>query len=526
MRNNVDNKTCNDVQTVAVIYARFSSHNQRDESIEQQVAECRAYAIANGLKVIEVYADSARSGRSDRRPAFLRLKNAAKKGEFGVILAYKSNRIARNMLNAMTFENDMEKLGIRVLYAKEEFGNNAAGRFALRTMMNVNQFFSENMGEDIKRNQQDNALNCRANGPASYGYRTGEDGRYEIEEETASVVREIFSRVASGHKFVDIADDLNKRGIRTRQGNKWGKSSFAKIIKNERYIGTYIFDNVRIEGGMPEIVSKDLFYTVQDRLANKKNPQGRKRENGEYLLTGKLYCGECKSYMIGMSGTSENGTLHHYYVCNEKRSSGSCTKRNVRRDVIEIEVTKAIRKYVLTDDVIEWIADAVEQYQREQEKESEIAALEMQLKHVGTSIKNLLRAVEQGATSTTVTQRLIELETEQSQLTARIARLKAEEIHLEREYVIVWLESLRDGDVEEKEYQKELFNSFVKKIYIFDDGRVKVLLDLLDEQDQVIDLLLDEEYADTPSSYKVLNGSPKRQASFEACLFLLLHYSF
>ena len=522
MVTNAENQKSEGVQTVAVIYARFSSHNQREESIEQQVSECRAYALANGLKVIEVYADIARSGRSDRRPQFQRLKNAAKKGTFGVILAYKSNRIARNMLNAMTFENDMDKLGIRVLYAKEEFGNNAAGRFALRTMMNVNQFFSENMGEDIKRNQQDNAMNCRANGPASFGYRTGEDGRFEIDEETAPIVREIFSRVASGHKFVDIADDLNKRGIRTRQGNLWGKSSFAKIIKNERYIGTYIFNNVRIEGGMPEIVSKEIFYTVQDRLANKKNPQGKKRENGEYLLTGKLYCGECKSYMIGMSGTSESGTLHHYYVCNEKRTGGSCTKHNVRRDVIEDEITKAIRKYVLKDDVIKWIADAVEEYQREQDEESEIAALEMQLKDVKAALKNLLKALEKGVTSTTVTQRLIELETEQSQLTATIARLKAEEIHLEREYVIAWLESLRDGDVTDKEYQKQLFDSFLKRAYLFDNGRVKVILDLLDEQEETIDLLLSEEYKDNPDyarSCKVYSGSPKKDTGFFLCLF-------
>lgn len=104
-----------------VIYARFSSHNQREESIEQQIAECRIYAASNGIRVIETYADCAKTGRSDRRPQFQRLQRDAKKGKFSVILAYKSNRISRNMLNAMMFENEMDKLNVKVLYAKEEF---------------------------------------------------------------------------------------------------------------------------------------------------------------------------------------------------------------------------------------------------------------------------------------------------------------------------------------------------------------------------------------------------------------------
>ncbi len=118
-----------------VIYARFSSHNQREESIEQQAAECKLYAQNAGIRIIDVYADSAKTGRTDRRPQFQRLQRDAKKGKFTQIIAYKSNRIARNLLNTLIFENDMAQYGIKVSYAKEEFGDNAAGRFALRTML-------------------------------------------------------------------------------------------------------------------------------------------------------------------------------------------------------------------------------------------------------------------------------------------------------------------------------------------------------------------------------------------------------
>ena len=155
---------CLPLERIGVIYARYSSHNQKEESIEQQVEECMNFASLNGIKIIHVYADKALSGRTDKRPQFQRLMRDAEKRGFSVVVAYKSNRIARDMLNALKYEDRLGKYGIETLYAKEEFGNTAAGRFALRTMMNVNQFYSENMAEDIKRGMLDNAENCKVNG--------------------------------------------------------------------------------------------------------------------------------------------------------------------------------------------------------------------------------------------------------------------------------------------------------------------------------------------------------------------------
>ncbi|MBQ9464320.1 MAG: recombinase family protein, partial [Lachnospiraceae bacterium] len=182
----------------AAIYARYSSSAQKDESIEQQIAECEEYAARRGLTVVATYADHAISGRSDRRPEFQRMLRAAERGEFDALVAYKSNRVSRNMLSALSYEEKLSRCGVTVAYCREEFGDNAAGRFALRTMMNVNQFYSENMAEDIRRGMDDNARQCRVNGPLPLGYKRGPDGRYAIDDETAPVVREIFRRVASG----------------------------------------------------------------------------------------------------------------------------------------------------------------------------------------------------------------------------------------------------------------------------------------------------------------------------------------
>ena len=461
----------------AVIYARYSSHNQREESIEQQVDECKAYAAANNLEIVDIYADSACTGKNDKRAQYKRLQRDAQREKFDCIIAYKSNRIARNMLMALNFENAMAELGIKVLYAKEEFGDTAAGRFALRTMMNVNQFYVENMAEDIKRGMKDNAEACKVVGPLPLGYKRGEDDRPVIDEPYASIVREIFTRIASGETFAAIANDLNMRGVKTKTGGFWQKNSFHRIVNNERYTGVYIYMDVRKEGGMPQIIDKEMYLRVQKVLHTKKNPQGRHRENGDYLLTGKLKCGHCGAYMMGMSGTSKSGQLHHYYACQEARK-GKCHKKNVRRDYIERQVALAIHQHVLQDEVIEWIADCTIKYQSKLLAESELGMLEAQLADANKAISNIMAAIEQGIFTSTTKQRLLDLEAEQKTLSNKITITKSELTPVEREQVIAWLESMKDGNIENKAYQKMLFDTFVTAVFLYDDGRCKVVFDI------------------------------------------------
>ena len=509
------------VKKQGVIYARFSSHNQREESIEQQVAECKAFAAISGISIVGVYSDSAKTGRTDRRPQFQKMQRDAEKGGFNTIIAYKSNRIARNILNALMFENEMDKLGIQVVYAKEEFGNNAAGRFALRTMMNVNQFFSENLAEDIKRNQADNALNCRANGPASFGYKTGEDGKFIIDEAAANIVKEIFNRVANGDKFIDIQNDFNKRGIKTKSGNNWKKSSFYNILHNERYTGVYIFDDIRIEGGMPVIIERSLFDKVQVMMKTKKNPQGRTRaDDGIYLLTGKLFCGKCKSHMIGMAGTGKNGTVHHYYVCNEKRSGGACDKKAVRRDFLEKEIAKAIRRYVLQPNVMEWIVNQVLEYQKSDSRQIEISNLKKRQAEVKKSISNVLIAIDQGIITASTKEHLQELEAERAKLDAQILVAEGETGKaVTRESLLAYLEHFKAANVEDKNCQKELFDTFIKAVYLYDD-RITITFDFTNDSSEKAEISIEDiEKALTENVRLRFNVGHQNEAHRKVCFF-------
>lgn len=459
-----------EVEEPGVLYGRYSSHNQKDISVEQQFEKGYELAAEYGIRIIDTYADRAVSGRTDKRRDFQRMMTDAAKGKFRYVIAWKSNRMGRNMLEALINEARLQDLGVRVLYVEEDFDDTAAGRFAARSMMNVNQFYSENMAEDIKRGLYDNAANCMvANGHLPYGYKADETLHYAIDEPKAAVIREIFTRVSCGEAFVDIMASLNTRGIKTSYGRLWGRSSFQKILSNERYRGIYIYGDVRKEGGIPRIISDELYFKVQEVITTKKNPQGRHRVNGDYLLTGKLFCGHCKSPMTGISGTSRSGNLHYYYVCQKRRTEKTCEKKNLRRDDIELQVAKAIKRRTLDDDTINWIADSVVEYSQHQESASGIGLLEDQLKDTQRSIKNLMAAIEQGIITPTTKARLMELEKEQSDIDRKITMAKADVIPVNRDQLVGWLKKLQAGDVHDKKYQAELFDTFLIAVYVYDN---------------------------------------------------------
>lgn len=521
---------------IAVIYARFSSHNQREVSIEQQVRACRKYATAHNLKVIEVYSDKAISGRTDRRSNFQRMMRDAAAGKFQYVIAWKSSRMGRNMMEAMINDARLREMGIRCLYTEEDFEDNAAGRFALRNMMNVNQFNSENMAEDIIRGMEYNASKCMINSALPYGYKKGEDGRYAIDEPKAEIVREIFERAVSGEPYVDIYNDLNARGLRTSKGNPWNKGSFNRILTNERYRGVYIWGNTRVEGGIPRIVSDVLFYQAQEVLKTKKNAPGAHRASGEYLLTGKLFCGHCGSPMVGISGTSKTGDKHYYYACQKQRLEKTCNKKAVRRDWIERRVAEAVKENVLRPDVIEWLLDGYEKFIQSNRKDSLLTAYENDLVSTEKAIKNLLSAIEQGIITPTTKDRLIELEEEKSDLQIKISIEKAAQTDVSKAQVEYWLHSFIDGKAESKKFQSKLIDTFVQAVYLYDD-ELRIVCDYAgkdnsvtipyDDVDSLDESTVDGEFVYVPvtsTNGKALNrnGFKAFSISFSGCLPLIL----
>jgi len=455
-------------QKTAVIYARYSSDNQSEASIEQQVDECQEYAMLNGLNVTQIYADRAISGRIDSRAEFQRLIHDAEEGKFQYVIAYKSSRIARNMMNALSFESKMKQCHVKTICIKEEFGDNPTGRFMMRSMMNINQWYSENLAEDVIRGMTNKAKKCEVNGQIPYGYRKGEDDHFAIREDQAKIVREIYQRVADGEAYVDIANDLNARLIRTKTGGLWQKSSFDRILRNEAYIGTYKWKDIVVEGGMPAIIDKDLFCRVQEKVARIREVKGRHNGQADYILTGRLFCGYCKKPMIGVSGRSQSGDTYYYYACQGKLKK-ECKKRNVRKDMLEEYVFLLLKKYLLTDEVIDWMVAQYMDYQKESMEFQRIESEKSRIREIDRETQNIIKAIKAGIVNQTLQNELENLEGERAALALDVQLYSKQIIYLSEDRVRYFFETFRDTNVQNYKFKRQMIRQFIKRIDLYDN---------------------------------------------------------
>ena len=465
----------------AVIYARYSSHAQRDTSIDQQIAVCRAFAQRGGIDVVDVYTDRALTGTNDNRPGFRKMISDSSKHQWKYVIVYALDRFSRDRYDAATNKHILRDNGVKVISATEPITDDPAGVLMESILEGFAEYYSRELSAKVRRGMDDNARKCKSNGSIPMGYRKGEDGCLEVAPEEAAVVLEIFQRVASGDTLAQISDDLNARGVPTKRGGTWKTASYNKLLHNERYLGTYIYKDVRIPGGMPSIIPQDLFDSVQSVMGGKKNPRcfaggkaptSRRRADGVYLLTGKLFCGDCGNPMVGVSGTSTTNTLHHYYSCNGRRTktAPSCGMRNIRRDDIERDIAAAIKNTMLTPETIEAIAEASYKYQMETIAAPDLDILEQQLADTTRSLNNIMAAIEQGIFTASTRDRLQELETQKKTLTSRIsiARKSAESLPTKAE-IAATLKCFADGDLNDPLYQEALIDTFLVRAYVHSD---------------------------------------------------------
>lgn len=471
-----------------VIYARYSSHAQRDVSIEQQIRACKKFAERHDIQIVNVYEDRALTGTNDKRPGFQQMIQDAKKNGWNYVIVYTLDRFARDRYDSAVYKRQLKNCNVKVLSAMENISDDPTGILMESLLEGLAEYYSKELSRKVQRGHEDNAQKCLVNGALPLGYVKGQDSRYQIHEPEAEIIREIFRRVRDREMLCEIIEDLNRRGVTTKQGKPWNRSSFNRLLCNERYTGVYIYRDIRKPGGIPQIISQELFDTVQTIIHLKPNcrrdptgntPQRRRRNSGVYLLTGKLFCGHCKSPMIGISGTSKTSDLHFYYTCKGRRGDhGSCDKRNVRRDYIEKFVATALRDTMLTDEAAHALTDASLEYQNRFVTNNELDSLKNQLADVTRSLNNLINAMEAGIFSATTQSRLTELENQKRDLSRLITAAEEEaEEALTREEIIATLELFQHGDVNDKDYQEALIDTFLVAAYVYDD-KVKFVFNL------------------------------------------------
>lgn len=456
----------------AVIYARYSSHNQREESIEGQLRECHEFAQKNGFSVIDEYCDRALSGKTDNRPMFQKLIKDSEKGNFDAVIMYTLDRFARNRYDSAIYKAKLKKNGVSIFYAKQPMPDTPEGIILESVLEGYAEYYSENLARSIKRGMKENALHGIYMTSPPLGYVIGEDRKLKIDPVSSKAVIEVFHQYAEGKSMMDIVAWLNDKGYKTSRGNPFNKNSLQRILRNDKYIGIYRYDDVVLEDAIPPIIDKELFERVQATFKHNYQARAKNKAKDDYLLTTKLFCGHCGEPMVGESGTSKTGKLHHYYKCaGRKRKKTKCDKKIERKEWIERAVVEYTVNSVLTDENIELISTrAMELIEKEMSDTSLLTGLENQLKDTEKKIKNLLKAIEEGIITPTTKERLEELEENRRELEGLIAHEELKKPLLSKERIMFWLYSFKNGDINNIEYQQRVIDTLVNSVYLYDEG--------------------------------------------------------
>jgi Site-specific recombinases, DNA invertase Pin homologs len=453
----------------AIIYARYSSDSQREESIEGQLRECKAYAEKNGITVLTTYIDRALSAKTDNRPEFQRMIKDSAKGLFDMVLVWKLDRFARNRYDSAHYKATLRKNGVKVVSATETIAEDSTGILLESLLEGYAEFYSAELSEKVIRGLTENALKCKYNGGGlPIGYTIDNEQNFQIDPLTAPIVLEAFRRYDKGATVKQLVDFLNSKEIQTYRKKALRIDCVKRLLKNRRYIGEYKYRDTVTPNGVPAIVPQELFDRVGERLEkNKKAPARKKAKEEMYLLTTKLFCGYCGAYMCGESGTSRNMTIHQYYKCVTAKYKKACKKKTVKKDWIENLVIEHIIKFLFDDVLMNDLTDTLVDFQKKEN--TTLPMLKQRLIETEKGIENILNAIQQGIFTQSTKQRLDELEDTRGSLEVSIIQEEMQKPLLTKEQLLFWLHRFRALDITNPAHRQRLVDSFVNAIYLYDD---------------------------------------------------------
>ena len=456
----------------AVIYARYSSDNQREESIEGQIRECTAYAEKNGITIVKHYIDRAISAKTDNRPEFQQMIKDSDKKLFDIVLVWKLDRFARNRYDSARYKTQLKKNGVKLMSATEIISEGPEGIILESVLEGYAEYYSADLAEKVVRGQTENILKGRCNGGrGTFGYTLDSERKFHIDPLTSPFVLESFKKYNEGSTMKEIRDWLNENGIKNPVGGAFTYNSVEHMLKNRRYIGELKFRDVVVPDAIPPIIPLELFEDVQEKIAKNKKAPARRKAEDDYLLTTKLFCGYCGALMFGESGTSRTGEVHRYYKCATAKKHKGCKKKTVRKQWLEDLVVNQTMQLVKDDAAMESIIAKVMELQNKEN--TNIPLYKKQLRDAESGIQNMLNAIQAGILTSSTKERLEQLEETKRELEARIAEEELAKPKVTEEFIRFWLLRFRKLDMSLKDQRQALVDTFINAIYLYDD---KVLI--------------------------------------------------
>ena len=430
----------------ALINARYSTDNQNPDSIEVQVEKCTEWCHKNSIPILGIYADEATSGMKDTRPRYEEMMRQLRMGIGDTVVIYDQSRMFRKMTAWFAFRDELAAMGVQVISVTQPMvGKDLRDPTNFLTegsMALFNQIWALQSRQKTMEKMRFMARNGQhTGGKPALGYMV-KDGRLEICEEEAVIVRRIFREYAGGKSYREIIEGLNRDGLKTKRGNAFGTNSLHDLLHNEKYIGVLIYGQspyredgtrnthskdlsnaIRIEDALPAIVERDLFNTVQKRMAqNKRQQGGRPSKNREYPLRSRVFCKDCKSAMTVSTSKGE----YYYYRCTAKKRLHNCDAKPINADYLEHRVAETVRAVLGSPSeasgLIRILRDQAEKLQ-----DGAVARLRNLLereREINRKLDNAVEAVLNGLASPAVQSKIRELEAEKATLQRDLKILK------------------------------------------------------------------------------------------------------
>ena len=473
----------------AVIYARYSSQGQNEQSIEGQLRICKEFADSKGLAVVKTYIDKARTGTNDNRPDFQCMISEAASGAFQNIIVYKFDRFARNRFDSMMYKQQLKKqYGIRVISALEPVSDDEGGEIYEMFL----EWNDEKYSQRLSKRVRDGISTCVENGTYTgqkliYGYKLidtdkiGRKGRpihrVVIDEAQAEVLRYAFNEYAQGTAQKCIAEKLNEQGYRLN-GNLFNGRSFEHWLTNKKYTGEFLLGGRQCNNMYPQVISHELFDKVQERLRKNRYFTKANVVKEPYLLTGKLFCGHCGTMMRADGGVSHTGAIYKYYACNKARKR-DCDKRRETKDDLEKCVAVETVKFFSDPKQVNKVANDVIAHYERISGDNSLKSIDAQISHTQKEMKDTTTAYIQAVASqnaflqSSCQERMNELGVLLADLQKQRTKLDLERGQkISHKDIANFITEFISGDIEDKDFQKRLINNLVYLVYAYDDKTV------------------------------------------------------
>lgn len=445
----------------AVIYARYSSDSQTEQSIEGQLRVCEEYAQKNNILILNTYIDRAMTGTNDNRPDFQRMIKDSSRKEWNYVLVYKLDRFSRNKYETAIHKKTLKDNGVKVLSAMENIPDTPEGIILESLLEGMNVYYSAELSQKVKRGMRETRLKgFYQGGGLPYGYKVV-DRKVVIDETRAETVRFMYDSYSKGITVKTMIAELTAKGI-LYKGKPFAPNTVYGILGNEKYSGSYRKDDEIIDNIYPQLIPTDTYQKVRDKA--EKNKFGKRSIKTVYLLRHKVKCGYCGRPISAETGTARNGEVKRYYKCiGRKKDNNGCIKTQIPKDFLEEFVSNVIIEKLIDTQNIDTIIAEIMRRQNLNEN-GNLKMLSNEKSRIDRALDNLVTAIENGITSNTTNKRLHDLEKQQEELERQIL--------IERSKTAVKLNERDIRQYYEQALRLEmpmLINFLVKEIVLYND---------------------------------------------------------